>query len=257
MVNPGTNFIITRMSAFSTEERWAVPTFNPRPEKPIEYTPVEFPFRPELLFRVNAYGKVRSEADGEALVQWLRDIETDRTAYSWSFFANAGCTAGEVADPRESCAAFDRALHGWLRRIYSPGFDTYWTNTLLPDGWPAWPSRANDAEHDFRFERFEVSISLDIALWVMKSARRTLPSLEWELSRQTFGSKDPRTGYEPLSYLPTVAPGPGNVLPVTEVRSLVGQVLSRLDSISWQKGWERYSTGWTHLGSLYDSVIAS
>ena len=125
----------------------------------------------------------------------------------------------------------------WLRRIYASQEGTYWTNTLLPNGAPSWPTSSDDENHDFRFEALEVRLFIDIALLVVSFARQADPTLEWVLSRETFGQKDPRTGHTPLSYLPTLSPGDPHLYPITQVAALAQQILCRVDSKSWVKMW--------------------
>jgi hypothetical protein len=165
----------------------------------------------------------------------------------------AGCDAGRLEDSRQAVEEFDRSLHPWIRRLYGPRYGVYWTNDLLPDGWPTWPTRAS-VEHDLEFEALEASVTIDIVLWVLNRVRRS-KDVQWVLSEETFGVRDPTTGREPLSYLPTLSPGDPQLYPINEVRSLIGGALSRLDSRSWVRLWMRYCSGWTRLGTLYEAVV--
>lgn len=230
--------------------------FSALPTSPVEYSTLDFPLRPSHCWWPNNYGKRRDEAQGEALVAWLRDIEDERSFYAQAFFVRAGCDAVQLSDSREACVQFDRALHPWLRRIYASQEGTYWTNTLLPNGAPSWPTSSDDENHDFRFEVLEVSLFIDIALLVVSFARQADPTLEWVLSRETFGQKDPRTGHTPLSYLPTLSPGDPHLYPITQVAALAQQILCRVDSKSWVKMWDRYTSGWTQLGTLYEAIAS-
>jgi hypothetical protein len=231
---------------------WSLHTFNPMPTAPIEYAGLDFPFRPESLWAENSR-RHRSKADGENLVGWLRSIEPERTPYSEEFFAGAGCDAGQLEESRRAVEEFDRVLHPWIRGLYASRFGVYWTNDFLADGWPTWPTRVN-AEHDLEFEALEASVTIDIVLWVLNRVRRS-QDVQWVLSEETFGVRHPKTGHEPLSYLPTLAPGDPHLYPVNEVRSLIGGALTRLDSRSSVRLWMRYCSGWTRLGALYDALV--
>jgi hypothetical protein len=231
---------------------WSLHTFDPIRTTPMEYAALDFPFRPESLWTSNSHGH-RSKADGEDLVGWLSSIERERTSYSEEFFAWAGCDAGQLEDSHQAVEEFDRVLQPWLRGLYASRFGIYWTNDLMADGWPTWPTRAS-VEHDLDFEALEASVTIDIVLWVLGRVRRS-KNVEWVLSEQTFGVRHPKTGQEPLSYLPTLAPGDPHLYPINEVRSLIGGALSRLDSRISVRLWLRYCSGWTRLGALYNVLV--
>ena len=99
-----------------------------------------------------------------------------------------------------------------------------------------------------------MSLAVDIALWTLEKAR-AFRKLEWTLSYRTFGSKDRKTGDEPLSYLPTVEPGATSVYPISQAHALLLTSLVRPDSKGDRDVFARYTSGWTYLGTLYEALV--
>ena len=108
------------------------------------------------------------------MVYWIRDIESERVRYVDSFFKRAGLSAPRTAKPIESVRALDRSLSEWIPVTFEPRFETYW-HYLMPDGAPSFPDRLAGT-NDNDFEELHVSLSLDIALWVVSQLERSSDS---------------------------------------------------------------------------------
>ena len=226
-----------------------VPSF--RGDEPVEYEVLSFPFRPWFLILPNAHGE-RTLSDGEAMVYWIRDIESERVRYVDSFFKRAGLSAPRTAKPIESVRALDRSLSEWIPVTFEPRFETYW-HYLMPDGAPSFPDRLAGT-NDNDFEELHVSLSLDIALWVVSQARK-VQRLEWVVSKELSGTGDPARHRDHPSYLPTMSPGNPNLYPISESNGLIENALARPGSDRAAAITLEYRSGWTVLGELYGNLI--
>lgn len=219
----------------------------------VEYAPLQFPLRPLQLIEVNSQGLVRTEAVGDLWVDWLKQIEAERSHYAKRFFAAAGYSDPDERSEVERMAAFDLWLRGWVLQVFQPSFGRYWFYGVDPTGAPgfaAWDSAGYDPE----LERVQISIAIDIALVVLDEARKVCP-LRWVLSRETFGSMDPVSGFAPLSLLPTVEPGSPSLYPISEAHGLMLRALVRPGSRAALKLDRLHGLGWTSLGALYQALL--
>jgi hypothetical protein len=216
----------------------------------VEYSLLEWPFPPMNLLISNSHGQ-RSESKGRFYVEWLKTIEVERVPYVEKFFASAG--APMLSTDERAILSFEDWLVSWVQAVYQPTFSDQWFYEQA-NGLPSF-APPDSPNYDPKFRELIANVALDIAFWTLGRARQKV-DLQWSLSREAFGMRDAKSGFEPRSFLPTLSPGNPTLYPVSEAFSLMQTALVQPGSRGDSKIRQYYSTGSARLLALFKAMVS-
>ena len=217
-----------------------VPGFGPSaPQTSVFYELLTFPIDSRQTY--SEVPGTRTADEAEAYVQWINEVEIERTIYAFEVFDSAGFSYDLPSEDRAGLVEFESWFRGWSQELLHPYTGTHWKLGKFGAEF-ALPGSSDYSE---QAETLFATLAHDSAFVLVDYARRQRSPLKWVLSPERFPRPDPSA--DPRRLKPAILVGKMILYPISTCCTILIESIQTPPSQVSERSL---------LADLYDNLIS-